>query len=170
MAKPSFINLWNEYLKIWSEYPDGKVCDGPWPNQCAIRMSYVLNADKTIKVNKATYTEPKCAHAHARGAESLANWLWKHHLGRPLIIGGSAQERLKLADKSGLIFFKDCFQQAGQTAALLQAVTMTRGTWPGRSGSGSWHEQAPAYTLTAARHADQSLCMCRIDSAACCRL
>ncbi|WP_192984152.1 T6SS effector amidase Tae4 family protein [Pseudomonas sp. EggHat1] len=115
MAKPSFINLWNEYLKIWNEYPDGKVCDGPWANQCAIRMSYTLNADKTIKVNKATYTEPKCAHAHARGAESLANWLWKHHLGRPLIIGGSAQERLKLADKTGLIFFKDCFQQAGQT-------------------------------------------------------
>ncbi|VXC66551.1 T6SS effector amidase Tae4 family protein [Pseudomonas sp. 8O] len=115
MAKPSFINLWNEYLKIWNEYPDGKVCDGPWANQCAIRMSYTLNAEQTIKVNQSTYSEPKCAHAHARGAESLANWLWKHHLGRPLIIGGSAQERLKLADKTGLIFFKDCFQQAGQT-------------------------------------------------------
>lgn len=115
MAKPSFINLWNEYKKIWQAYPDGKVCDGPWANQCAIRMSYALNAEKTIKVNKATYTEPKCAHEHARGAESLANWLWKHHLGRPLIIGGTAQDRLKLAEKTGLIFFKDCFQQAGQS-------------------------------------------------------
>jgi hypothetical protein len=78
-------------------------------------MSMTLNAELTIKVNKSTYTEPKCAHEHARGAESLANWLWKHHLGRPQILGGSAEERRKLQDKTGLIFFKDCFQQAGES-------------------------------------------------------
>lgn len=116
MAKPSFVSLWNEYLKIWATFEQGKPCDGPWENQCAIRMSYTLNADRTIKVNKSTYTEPKCKHEHARGAESLANWLWKHHLGRPLILGDTAQDRLKLKDKTGIVFFKDCFAQSGQSA------------------------------------------------------
>lgn len=116
MAKPSFINLWKAYSDLLVTHPDAKPCDGPWANQCAIRMSITLNTELTIKVNKSTYTEPKCAHGHARGAESLANWLWKHHLGRPLILGGSAAERLKLMDKKGLIFFKDCFQQLGESS------------------------------------------------------
>jgi len=115
VAKPSFINLWNAYSRLLMEHPDGHPCDGPWENQCAIRMSIALNAEHTLKVNKSTYSEPKCAHGHARGAESLANWLWKHHLGRPLILEGSAQERAKLFDKKGLIFFKDCFTQEGET-------------------------------------------------------
>jgi hypothetical protein len=115
MAKPSFINLWNAYSALLQAHPDAQPCDGPWENQCAIRMSMTLNAEFTIKVNKSTYSEPKCAHGHARGAESLANWLWKHHLGRPLILGGSAQERAKLRDQKGLIFFKDCFQQSGES-------------------------------------------------------
>lgn len=114
MAKPSFINLWKAYSDLLVTHPDAKPCDGPWANQCAIRMSITLNTELTIKVNKSTYTEPKCAHGHARGAESLANWLWKHHLGRPTILGGGAQERRKLMDKRGLIFFKDCFQQLGE--------------------------------------------------------
>lgn len=114
MAKPSFINLWKAYSDLLVAHPDAKPCDGPWANQCAIRMSIALNAELTVKVNKSTYTEPKCSHGHARGAESLANWLWKHHLGRPLIIGGSEVERRKLQNKIGLIFFKDCFQQAGE--------------------------------------------------------
>ena len=116
MAKPAFINLWKAYSDLLATYPDAKPCDGPWANQCAIRMSITLNTELTIKVNKSTYTEPKCAHEHARGAESLANWLWKHHLGRPLILGGSAAERRKLMDKKGLIFFKDCFQQVGESS------------------------------------------------------
>src|SRR3546814_8356585 len=99
------------YSDLLVTYPDAKPCDGPWANQCAIRMSITLNTELSIKVNKATYTEPKCAHGHARGAESLANWLWKHHLGRPSILGGSAEERHTLMDKKVLIFFKDCFQQ-----------------------------------------------------------
>lgn len=115
MAKPSFINLWKAYSDLLITYPDAKPCDGPWANQCAIRMSMTLNAELTIKVNKSTYTEPKCAHERARGAESLANWLWKHHLGRPMILGGSAEERRTLQDKTGLIFFKDCFQQVGES-------------------------------------------------------
>lgn len=109
MAKPSFINLQQAYPKVASP------CDQPWGNQCAIRMSIALNGEQTIRVNKSTYTEPKCKHDHARGAESLANWLWRHHLGRPLIIGGSATDRQVLRDKRGIIFFKDCFQRASET-------------------------------------------------------
>lgn len=115
MAQPSFINLWKAYSDLLVTHPDAKPCDGPWANQCAIRMSISLNTELTIKVNKSTYTEPKCAHGHARGAESLANWLWKHHVGRPTILGGGAEERRKLMDKRGPIFFKDCFQQLGES-------------------------------------------------------
>lgn len=115
MAKPSFINLHNAYQRILEEYPAGNPCDGGWDNQCAIRMSIALSDELTIQVNKSTYSEPKCAHGHARGAESLANWLWKHHLGRPTILTGSAEDRIKLGQKTGIIFFKDCFARLGET-------------------------------------------------------
>jgi hypothetical protein len=108
MAKPSFMNLLNAYPKVPSP------CDQPWGNQCAIRMSIALNGELGIKVNKSTYTEPKCKHEHARGAESLANWLWRHHLGRPTILGGSAKDRLTIANKTGIVFFKDCFARGGE--------------------------------------------------------
>lgn len=61
MAKPSFINLWSSYPTVKDP------CDQPWGNQCAIRMSVALNGELTIKVNKSTYTDPKCKHDHARG-------------------------------------------------------------------------------------------------------
>ena len=108
MAKPLFIDLWSRYPKTDSP------CDGPWNNQCAIRMSITLNAEKTISVNKNTYTEPKCSHEHARGAESLANWLWGNHLGRPQIIDDAEQGKKKIINKKGIIFFKDCFTRQGE--------------------------------------------------------
>ena len=109
MAKPSFINLWSSYPTVKDP------CDQPWGNQCAIRMSVALNGELSIKVNKSTYTDPKCKHDHARGAESLANWLWRHHLGRPSILSGSAADRLTLSQKTGIIFFKDCFARAQES-------------------------------------------------------
>jgi hypothetical protein len=112
VAKPSFINLWNAYSRLLVEHPDGHPCDGPWDNQCAIRMSIALNAEHTIKVDNSTYSEPKCAHGHARGAESLANWLWKKgQLGRPAIYTNGASDRDKILNKVGIIFFKDFFYQ-----------------------------------------------------------
>ncbi|MFJ5300593.1 type VI secretion system amidase effector protein Tae4 [Pseudomonas sp. NPDC088368] len=111
MAKPSFINLWNAYERLMADHPAGDPCDGSWVNQCAIRMSITLNAEHTIKVNKFTYSEPKCAHEHARGAESLANWLWKNQLGRPAIYTNGASDRDKILNKVGIIFFKDFFYQ-----------------------------------------------------------
>lgn len=62
MAKPAFINLWNNYPT------ESSPCDGGWANQCSIRLSIALNAEQAIKINKNTYSEPKCSHGHARGA------------------------------------------------------------------------------------------------------
>ena len=112
MSKPSFINLWNSYPK--GDFP----CDGPWTNQCAIRLSIALNQEKTIKINKNTYPEPKCAHEHARGAESLANWLWKNQLGRPTIYSDNLKGKRDLQSKQGIIFFKDCFTRPGESAQI----------------------------------------------------
>ena len=63
------------FLSLWSSYPtEQKPCDQGWENQCAIRMSVCLiNAGFHL----TQYTEPKCKHGHARGAESLANYLWQ---------------------------------------------------------------------------------------------
>ena len=107
MAKPAFVNLWSQYLK--TDDP----CDGPWGNQCAIRMSIALNDEKSILVDKNTYSEPKCSHDHARGAESLANWLWKHQIARPKIYIDGAKGKIALQSKQGIIFFKDCFTRRG---------------------------------------------------------
>lgn len=110
MPQPSFINLENSYPK------ERAPCDGAWANQCAIRMSIALNAELTLKVNKHTYSEPKCAHGHARGAESLANWLYKK-IGPPKIFKSGADAKKSIATKTGIIFFKDCFIRTGEKIA-----------------------------------------------------
>ena len=112
MTEPLFSNLWKFYPKT------RQPCDGPWANQCAIRMSVCLNGEGNILVNRTTYSEPKCAHAHARGAESLANWLWGEHLGRPTIYTDGATVNTAIKSKNGIIFFKDCFTRAGETRAV----------------------------------------------------
>lgn len=109
MPKPSFVNL-------WSNYPtESSPCDGGWGNQCAIRMSITINAEASIQIDSGTYSEPKCSHGHARGAESLANWLWKKHLGRPTIYTNPADGKTLIASKKGILFFKDCFIRDGET-------------------------------------------------------
>lgn len=79
-------------------------------------MSITLNAELTLAVNSSTYSEPRCAHGHARGAESLANWLWKkNQLGPPKILGNTPAERNTLLTKTGIIFFKDFYYQPGDS-------------------------------------------------------
>lgn len=112
MATPAFINLWNNYPS------ENHPCDGGWDNQCAIRMSITLNAERTLHVDRNTYSEPKCSHGHARGAESLANWLWRRHLGRPAIYTDGAAAKRTLSGKTGIIFFKDCFTRQGESRAV----------------------------------------------------
>lgn len=123
MGKPVFDNLWKHHPG------EDKPCNGPWPNQCAIRMSVALNKEKSIQVTSATYTEPKCKHGHARGAESLANWLWKYHLRRPKIYLDGKQAKEELKGKTGIIFFKDCFTRDGETRAVGDHIDLwQRGT------------------------------------------
>jgi hypothetical protein len=85
-----------------TNYPsDYHPCSDGWDNQCALRMSVALDASG---FDFSSYTDPKCSHGHARGAESLANHLWRVW-GRPQIYksGGKAA----LSGKSGVVFFKD---------------------------------------------------------------
>ena len=116
--KPVFAKLWEGYPQENHPCHDGNdKGEGTdrWPNQCAIRMSIALNAEGTILVNKDTYTEPKCSHGHARGAESLANWLWREHLRRPKIYSDAGKAKVELMTKRGIIFFKDCFTRSDGT-------------------------------------------------------
>lgn len=108
MASLCFAKLWNAYPPL---YPNP--CNEQWPHQCAIRMSIALNNEGTILVNASTYPEPKCGHGHARGAESLANWLWRNYLGRPTIFYSGLRAKRSIANKLGIIFFKDCFSRPG---------------------------------------------------------
>jgi len=91
-----------EFMKLWKSYPDeASPCDdGKWPNQCAIRMSIALNGEGTIKVDETTYSDPRCSHGHARGAESLANFLWKR-IGGPSVFENAGDAKIKLAGKAG---------------------------------------------------------------------
>jgi hypothetical protein len=93
-----------QFVLMWSTYPtEIHPCDQGWENQCAIRMSLCL-----IKAGfqLTHYTEPKCKHGHARGAESLANYLW-NQVGIPKIYKTADQGRKNVAGKTGLLFFKD---------------------------------------------------------------
>ncbi len=97
MSKPS-------YDQLDSNYPsDRSPCGGPWPNQCAIRMSIALEG---AGFSFAGYPDPQCAHGHARGAESLANHLWRTW-GRPRIFTDGSTAKGSLSSSRGIVFFKD---------------------------------------------------------------
>jgi hypothetical protein len=92
----------------WAAYPsqqapcDQKRPDGSlaWENQCAIRLSIALQG---AGFALSGYTEPTCKHGHARGAESLANYLWRQ-LGPP---GHTSAKQVDLSGQRGIVFFKD---------------------------------------------------------------
>jgi hypothetical protein len=110
---PKFVDLWVAYGEMLAK--EGKnPCNGPWKNQCSIRMSITL-----IKCGLSFkgYTEPKCSHGHARGAESLANWLWGKHLRAPKQFTDGAKAKEYAKDQTGIIFFKDCFTRSGESSA-----------------------------------------------------
>jgi len=91
-----------QFAELESNYPSTTApCDGPWSNQCAIRMSIALEG---AGFSFGDYSDPKCAHGHARGAESLANHLW-HKLGAPRIYKSGGKSAL--ATKQGIVLFKD---------------------------------------------------------------
>lgn len=100
MSKPSFESL-------STHYPTERINGGctNYENQCAIRLSYALSGAGTPI---DSYTDPTCTvgdQKFARGAESLANFLYKRfgipekHL--------SAVARERIAKRTGIVFFKD---------------------------------------------------------------
>jgi hypothetical protein len=119
MPRPNFSSL-------WSSYPtERSPCNGPWSNQCAIRLSLSLNGEGTLTVSQDTYSEPKCAHGHARGAESLANWLYRK-IGPPKKWTSGADAKQALASSQGIIFFKDCFTREGEATARGDHIDLWR--------------------------------------------
>ena len=111
---PKFPDLWKAYGELLAKHGTSP-CTGSWPNQCAIRMSMVL-IECCMSFEK--YTEPTCSHGHARGAESLANWLWRKHLKAPKQFTSGATAKASVKDLTGIIFFKDCFTREGESTAV----------------------------------------------------
>lgn len=110
-------NDWPTFVKLWNNYPDpnSRHSKGGYVNECAIRLSITL-----IKagVSFKDYTEPVSPEGWARGAESLAVWLWNKQLGKPRIFNSSESFKQKTTGQYGIVFFKDCFVRAGQTKQL----------------------------------------------------
>jgi hypothetical protein len=89
---------------LWMAYPvESRPCDGPWENQCAIRLSIGLIG---VGIDLSSYSDPVCKHGHARGAESLANYLWRTMF-RPQVVVGSYEFHRRFDGRTGLVFFKD---------------------------------------------------------------
>jgi hypothetical protein len=92
------------FKQLIDSYPqEASPCDQKWDNQCAIRLSICL-VDSGFKL--VGYTDPKCKHGHARGAESLANYLWIQ-AGPPFIYKDSGKGKIGTKSKTGVIFFKN---------------------------------------------------------------
>ena len=76
---PRMADLYNAYPKPYKKPTPNctqKKANGDiaFENQCAIRLSMAL-----IKCGYSfkNYTDPKCDHGHARGARSLASFIWR---------------------------------------------------------------------------------------------
>jgi hypothetical protein len=92
------------FAELSSHYPATQFpCGDGWENQCAIRMSIALEG---AGFSLGDYSDPKCSHGHARGAESLANHLWRS-LARPQIFSNPSGAKSSLLSKRGIVFFKD---------------------------------------------------------------
>jgi Type VI secretion system (T6SS), amidase effector protein 4 len=96
-ALPLFQSLLGKYPK------DLRPCDQNWDNQCAIRVSIAL-VDAGFALTG--YTDPLCKHGHARGAESLATFLWRQ-VGKPTISKNSSDGKACTRAKTGIILFRD---------------------------------------------------------------
>ncbi len=93
---------------LLSNYPDEiDPCDQGRKrelNQCAIRTSIALIG---AGFHLTGYKQgPLCKHGHARGAQSLGDYLWQQW-GRPKISTSAANGRAVTKQKTGIIVFKD---------------------------------------------------------------
>jgi hypothetical protein len=94
---------------LGASYPDERSpCEQGWSNQCAIRLSIALTG---AGFALTAYTEPKCRHGHARGAESLANYLWRQ-VNRPRIFAATGERgcehaRGHVSGRTGVVLFRN---------------------------------------------------------------
>jgi len=116
MSKFKFLKT--KFNTMWKNFPKGRIggdC-AKYDHQCAIRMSEALRKSG-IPLN--TYSDPVCKvgkDPHARGAQALASWLWRHRdFGRPQIFTDAREALKKLKSQQGIIFLKDCFQRENET-------------------------------------------------------
>lgn len=94
-----------DYSKLSACYPgvDQPSKDG-YANQCAIRLSLAMQC---AGWDFSDYDEPKTSEGWARGAQSLAWYLWRR-IGLPRRHrGNDASIRGRLASMRGIIFFRD---------------------------------------------------------------
>lgn len=104
-------NLTLTFESLNANYPRtealvGGLCSS-YENQCAIRMSQALN-QAGLKISSGSYPDPTCKAdgiLHARGAESLANFLWRK-LGPP-VVSANVKNDFGFRGSTGIIFFKD---------------------------------------------------------------
>jgi len=106
----TFNELWNNYNKLWDPTTRkilriGDKC-APYPNQCAIRMSRVINETDGELLNNFV-GENVCVSAgemHVRGAQSLADHIEKDR-GVPEIYEDGAKAREAMKGRTGIVFF-----------------------------------------------------------------
>jgi len=96
--------IFPRFQQLLNGYPEKMApCDQGWSNQCALRLSVAL---ENAGFKLTSYTDPLCKHGHARGAESLANYLWKQ-VGPPRISKTAAKGKARTKSKTGIILFKN---------------------------------------------------------------
>ncbi len=94
------------FQKLWDKYKYERIEAGcaPYINQCAIRVSAAL---KRAGMPLHGYSDPVCKAKgviHARGARSLAQYLWRK-FGRPEII--KANKKQAVLGRKGIVFFNN---------------------------------------------------------------
>lgn len=109
------------FSDLWSSYDTGKPCNGPFSNQCAIRLSEAL---LQAEVSLSGFGGARCwsddsenGGKHIIRAEEFGNWL-----ARGSLPGLGATQKVdpktyqtELNGKTGIIFFKDYWQRSGET-------------------------------------------------------
>jgi len=101
---PSFTALWQAYPSTQRPCNDtNRNGSESWPNQCAIRLSIAL---ESAGLSLGTFSDPKCSHGHARGAEPLANFLHRA-IAYPTKSALVTQARTSVSGKRGIVFFRN---------------------------------------------------------------
>lgn len=117
---PRFQTLQNNYPNRIDPCDQGRQFD--W-NQCAIRLSIAL-VGAGFRLTNYDYG-PTCRHGHARGAQALADYIWRE-VHRPEIYDSAAAARQGVAQREGVIHFRDISGFRGGRGDHIDLWTGTR--------------------------------------------